>query len=72
MPGMSGFDLHRRLQSLGRSIPTILITGQPNDNVRTQALSLRIACYLPKPFRNDDLIGSIRSALARGNECNSV
>jgi FixJ family two-component response regulator len=63
MPGMSGIDLHRRLQSLGRSIPTVLITGQPNENVRTQALSLGIICYLPKPFRNDDLIDSIHSAL---------
>ena len=63
MPGMSGFDLHRRLQSLGRSIPTVLITGEPNENVRTQALSLGIICYLPKPFRDDDLIGSIPSAL---------
>ncbi len=60
MPGMSGFDLHRRLQSLGRSIPTVLITGQPNENVRTQALSLGIICYLPKPFRDDDLIDSIK------------
>jgi FixJ family two-component response regulator len=59
MPGMSGFDLHRRLQSLGRSIPTV----QPNENVRTQALSLGIICYLPKPFRDDDLIDSIHSAL---------
>ena len=63
MPAMSGFDLHRRLHSLGRSIPTVLITGQPNENVRTQALSLGIICYLPKPFRNDDLIDSIHSAL---------
>ena len=63
MPAMSGFDLHRRLHSLGRSIPTVLITGQPNENVLTQALSLGIICYLPKPFRNDDLIDSIHSAL---------
>src|SRR5260370_36375304 len=63
MSGMTGFDLHRRLQSLGRSIPTVLITGQPNENVRTQALSLGIICYLPKPFRDDDLIDSIHSAL---------
>jgi FixJ family two-component response regulator len=72
MPEMSGFDLHRRLQSLGCSIPTILITGQPNDNIRTHALSLGIVCYLPKPFRDDDLIDSIRSALASGNACNGV
>ena len=63
MPGMSGLDLHCRLQSLGRSIPTVLITAQPNENVRTQALSLGIICYLPKPFRDDDLIDSIHSAL---------
>ena len=31
MPGMSGFDLHRRLQSLGRSIPTV---ARPNSHFR--------------------------------------
>jgi FixJ family two-component response regulator len=66
MPGMSGFDLHRRLQLLGRSIPTVLITGQPNENVRTQALSLGIICYLPKPFRDDDLIAASTLRFARG------
>jgi hypothetical protein len=30
-----------------------MITGQPNESVRTQALSLGIICYLPKPFRDD-------------------
>jgi FixJ family two-component response regulator len=72
MPGMNGLDLHRRLQSLGRSIPTVLITGQPNENVRTRALGLGIICYLPKPFHDDDLIDSIRFALARDSERNDV
>jgi FixJ family two-component response regulator len=67
MPGMNGFDLHRRLRSLGRSIPTVLITGQANENVRTRALGLGIIRYLPKPCRDDDLIDSIRFALARGD-----
>jgi FixJ family two-component response regulator len=72
MPGMSGFELHRRLQSLGRSIPTVLITGQPNESVRTQALSLGIICYLPKPFRDDDLIDSIHSALRSRQEAGAA
>ena len=65
MPGMSGFDLHRRLQSLGRSIPTVLITGQPNENVRTQALGLGITCFLPNPFRDDD--HPLCASIAGGN-----
>ena len=36
MPGMTGFDLHRRLQSLGRSIPTVLIPDS-----RTKMFELR-------------------------------
>jgi len=60
---MSGFDLHRRLQSLGRSIPTVLITGQPNEMFEPRPLSLGIIATLPKPFRDDELIDSIHSAL---------
>jgi FixJ family two-component response regulator len=68
MPGMSGLDLHRRLVALGESIPTVLITAYPNENVRARALDPDIVGYLEKPFGEQDLLDCIRSALARGSD----
>jgi FixJ family two-component response regulator len=66
MPGMSGLELYRRLVASGKPIPTVLITAHSDDGVRARALQAGITCYLTKPFREDDLLGCIRSALDRG------
>jgi FixJ family two-component response regulator len=63
MPGMSGLDLHRRLKSSGKTIPTILITAYPNDNTRARALNDGVICYLTKPCGEEELLSCIRSAL---------
>jgi FixJ family two-component response regulator len=72
MPGMSGLELYRRLVALGKPIPTVLITAHPDDRVRARALKAGIICYLTKPFREDDLLGCIRSALDHGKTEGSV
>lgn len=66
MPGMNGLDLYRHVSTLPRSIPTILITAYPNESVRARALGEGAIGYLVKPFREDDLLDCIRSALDRG------
>ena len=74
MPGMSGLDLHRRLVALGRSVPTVLITAYPDENVGdAPALGADIVGCLTKPFGEQDLLDCIRSALAlsRGGESGS-
>jgi FixJ family two-component response regulator len=68
MPGMSGLDLHRRLVALGESIPTVLITAYPNDNLGARGLGPDIVGYLAKPFGEQDLLNCIRCALARGSD----
>ena|SRR3712207_5495559 len=66
MPGMSGLELYRRLVASGQPIPTVLITAHADDGVRARALKAGIIGYLTKPFREDDLLGCIRSALDHG------
>ncbi len=68
MPGMSGFDLHRRLVALGRSIPTVLVTAYADENVRALASGADIVGCLTKPFGEQDLLDCIRSSLALGSE----
>ena len=65
MPKMSGLELHRHLSASGKPIPTILITAYIDDSVRERALSAGVTGYLYKPFKEDDLLACVSSALTR-------
>ncbi|HTU53244.1 MAG TPA: response regulator [Acetobacteraceae bacterium] len=67
MPGMSGSELHRRLVKSGRAIPTILITGTPDDEARKSAVREGVVCYLGKPVPAEDLLACVHSALGRSH-----
>jgi FixJ family two-component response regulator len=69
MPRMNGLELHNNLSRSGKSIPTVLITAYPSDDIRARALQAGILCYLPKPFDEGDLLNCIKTALdrAKGN-----
>jgi FixJ family two-component response regulator len=70
MAEMSGLELHARLLESGHVIPTILITAYPDETVMAQALNNGVDGYLVKPFREDELIAYIRSALAKATDEN--
>ena len=63
MPGMTGPELYSRMVASGQEIPTILITAYPDQVVRARALQNGVKCYLTKPFREEDLLDCIQSAL---------
>ena len=67
MHGMTGLELLNRLASAGHSIPAILITARHDENLRARATQAGAFCYLAKPFREDDPLNCIRSALASRN-----
>jgi FixJ family two-component response regulator len=55
MPAMTGIELYRHLIKVGRAIPTILVTGHPNDVERAGALNDGVLCYLRKPVDEEYL-----------------
>lgn len=63
MPGMSGLELYNELVSTGRRIPTIFVTAFPDKRMRERVLRAGAVCCLSKPFKKDDLIGCIKTAL---------
>jgi FixJ family two-component response regulator len=67
MPGMTGVELHRYLVDAGYAISTILVTANPDEVVRDQALNDRVVCYLSKPVDDDYLERCLRSALQPGS-----
>lgn len=63
MPAMTGYELHRRLIDTGQAIPTILVTGFPNEIERARAMNDGVACYLRKPVDEEHLTQCVRDAL---------
>jgi FixJ family two-component response regulator len=66
MSGVTGLELHARLTSSDKPIPTILITAYPDDRIRASALRAGVRCFLAKPFADEDLLGCIHRALNSG------
>ena len=65
LQGMSGLQLQDRLIAVGQSIPTIVITGFPDERVRAQALGAGAIGFLAKPIATEDLLTCVRAALGR-------
>src|SRR5262249_37432005 len=70
LPGMSGFEMYRRLALLGKVMPVMFITARDEPAARVEAEELGGAgSYLPKPFSGRDLLNAVARAL--GGPCPS-
>jgi two-component system response regulator FixJ len=63
MPGVDGLELLRLLQEMGRGLPVIVMTGHGDVPLAVKAMRLGAADFVEKPFEDEVLIDSIRSAL---------
>jgi two-component system, LuxR family, response regulator FixJ len=65
MPGLSGVDLLRQLKARGSTMPVIVITGHGDIQLAVEAMKIGAADFLEKPFDDEALLASVRSALGR-------
>ena len=65
MPGMIGIDLLRRLRELNIAVPVIVITGHGDVPLAVEAMKFGAADFFEKPFDDEVLLASVRSALRR-------
>jgi two-component system, LuxR family, response regulator FixJ len=68
MPELSGIDLLRRLQELKCAVPVIVITGHGDVPLAVEAMKIGAADFLEKPFDDEVLLSSVRSALDRHDQ----
>jgi FixJ family two-component response regulator len=65
MPGMTGFELQRKLRQRGCNSPLIFITGHDRAATRAQAMQAGAIGYLRKPFDGHDLVQLVDRALSQ-------
>jgi FixJ family two-component response regulator len=63
MAGMSGTDLQEELMRRGHAIPIVFITGNGDESVRLLVLERGAMACLFKPFKPEELLGSVKAAL---------
>ena len=63
LPGLSGLDLQRELLRTEAPIPIIFITGHGDIPMSVRAIKEGAVEFLPKPFRDQDLLDAIQHAL---------
>jgi FixJ family two-component response regulator len=65
MPAMNGLDVQRELVTRGIERPIIFLTGFGTVPVSVEAMKAGAVDFLPKPVKDDDLLGAIKLAEKR-------
>lgn len=64
MPGMSGWEVRRRLLERAPSLPVIAVTAHGGPSVEASALrTLRFADFVRKPFRLAELLARLERVM---------
>jgi FixJ family two-component response regulator len=65
LPGLSGLDLQRELQTGKETLPIIFITGHGDIPMSVKAMKDGAVDFLPKPVKDTDLLRAIEQAFGR-------
>ncbi|GAA5171070.1 response regulator transcription factor [Viridibacterium curvum] len=65
MPGMSGLELHEKLNAMHSTLPVIFITGHGDVPMAVTALKKGAFDFIEKPFHDQDMLNLIEQCLER-------
>ena len=68
MPGLTGFDLQRKLMAQGSRIPIIVISASDDAQVREQARELGAVAFFRKPIDDQAFLDAITWAVSGVNK----
>jgi FixJ family two-component response regulator len=63
LPGTGGLELQGELTARQPALPIIFISGRGDIPMSVRAIKAGAVEFLPKPFRDQDLLGAVREAL---------
>lgn len=65
LPGLSGLDFQAQLTSFNIYLPAIIMTGHGDIPMSVQAMKAGAVDFLPKPFRDQDMLDAVATAMER-------
>jgi len=65
LPEQSGLDFQKALVGTDMELPIVFITGHGDIPMSVRAMKSGAVEFLPKPFRDQDLLDAIQTAIAR-------
>ena len=63
LPGMSGFELHRRLAAEPNRLPVVFISARDEPEVEDKATQAGAIAFLRKPFDEDALLHAVQTGM---------
>jgi FixJ family two-component response regulator len=68
LPGISGLEFQSRRDGFGVHLPIVLMTGHSDVPMSVRAMKAGAVDFLPKPFRDQDMIDAVTAAIERDRE----
>lgn len=68
LPGMSGLDFQAQLDAFGIAFPVVIMTAHGDIPMSVRAMKAGAIDFLPKPFRDQDLIDAVYLAIEKDRQ----
>ena len=65
LPGMSGFEVCRKIRETGSSIPILMLTAREEEADKVMGLELGADDYITKPFSMRELMARVKANIRR-------
>jgi DNA-binding response OmpR family regulator len=65
LPGMSGYDVCRKLRERGCTMPVIMLTARHDESDKLHGFEMGADDYVTKPFSMNELLARVKAVLAR-------
>ena len=66
LPGMTGVELLEHLAATGSTLPTVIITGRDDLQMRMRAMQAGAVAYFLKPIEGQEILQALQKARMRG------
>src|SRR6266576_3361990 len=68
LPDMNGLEFQTRLVQIGVGIPVVMMTGYGDIPMSVHAMKHGAVDFLPKPFRDQDMLDAVMAAIERDRQ----
>ena len=72
LPDMSGLEFQAQLSEMGVRLPVVMMTGYGDIPMTVRAMKRGAVDFLPKPFRDQDMLDAVMRAIERDRQRRTV